>query len=473
MIASTPRGDEIRATVEARLQEARRAGGTTETVRVGLRGQPVNLEVVTMPVADLYYNPRTHRIRAQRAHDPVRSAELEKDPWSQDSQAYLHELLTAKPDNPDTPDPAFGKLKKDLAEFGQNDAGIITHSGILVNGNTRRAALKELTRPNIRVAVLPADASWLDIADVELELQLQTDHRREYSYINRLIAIHEQVSNGRALSEINRSFRTTRESVDRDLWIYSFITDAVERSRTELSDGTPAALRLMDFEGHQESLKELYRHQKGANRCEADALKESRLLAILMDFAKTKLRFIREDFHGEYLSAKLDDRFAPSDEGSSEDSGIPGFDPGPDLDITEEATTVREARAATDAVLKAKVKQAFASSLTVEEYRETKNLLETVGEALEKGVASAEATARRNKRKVAAAERLTEATGLVQEATQQVAQARSQDLMHHEALDASLIELAKALKQLSRVASRGVERPGRGLTWLQDAVADL
>lgn len=45
--------------------------------------------------------------------------------------------------------------------------------------------------------------------------------------------------------------------------------------------------------------------------------------------------------------------------------------------------------------------------------------------------------------------------------------------MHYEALDASLIELAKALKQLSRVASRGVERPGRGLAWLQDAVTDL
>ncbi|PSK89373.1 hypothetical protein CLV63_1269 [Murinocardiopsis flavida] len=474
MIASTPRGDEIRATVEARLREARRGGATPETVRVVLRGQPANLEVITMPVSDLYYNPRTRRIRAQRAHDPVRDAELDEYPWSGSSQDYLHDLLTKKPDNPDAPDPSFDALKKDLAEFGQNDAGIITHSGILVNGNTRKAALEELTRPNMRVAVLPADASWLDVDEIELQLQLQTDHRRDYSYINRILAIHEQIAAGRAVPEIVKDFRTTRASVDADMWIYSFITDAIERSRTELASGHEAALRLMDFEGHQESLKELHRHQKAAGRREADTLKESRLLAILMDTAKTKLRYIDDGFHKDYLAPKLDARFAPvaePDRGGG--GGVPGFDPGAGLELEGDDATVKSARAATDAVLKAKVKQAFAGSITPKEAGDAQEILSTVSEVLERGVERAEATARRNQRRNAAAERLAEVTGLVREATQQAAQARSQDLMHHEALDAALVELSTALKQLSRVASRGVEHPGRGLVWLQESVADL
>lgn len=412
MIASTPRGDEIRATVEARLQEVHRSGGTSETVRVELRDQPVNLLVITMPAADLYYNPESHRIRAQRDHEPARDAELRADPWSPASQAYMHDLLKAKSDNPDAPDPAFEKLKKDLAEFGQNDAGIITHSGILVDGNTRRAALQELTYPNMRVAVLPADASWTDIATVELDLQLRTNHRRAYSYINRLIAIREQVSSGRTVSEIVKAFRTTKESVHRDLWVYNFITDAIERSRTELSNGTLATLRLMDFEGHQESLGELYRHQKEMNSHEADILKESRLLAILMNTAKTKLRYIKDDFHEEYLAPRLDGRFAPPKGSSAESLGIPGLDLEPGLEIAEESSTAQEARAATDAVLKAKVKQAFSNSLSLEEAVETRDLLGTVKEALERGTAGAEAATRRSQRKVAAAERLTEATSL-------------------------------------------------------------
>lgn len=474
MTISTPRGGEVRATVETRLQEARRAGGDSETVRVEWRGQPANLPVITMPVEDLYYNPQTHRVRAQRAHDPVRDAELCTDPWSPASQGYLHELLKAKPDNPDAPDPAFEKLKRDLKEFGQNDAGIITPSGILVNGNTRRAALKELGLPHIRVAVLPADADWSDIDAVELELQLRADHRREYSYINRLIAIHEQISSGRPKHEIIKAFRTTADAVNRDLWVYNFLTDAIERSRTALDSGAAARLRLMDFEGHQESLKELHRHLRGVDDDEAEVIKESRLLAILMNTAKTKLRFIREDFHTKYLRPRLDDRFA-AQEGTQDTGagGLPGFDLGPDLEIAADTEEVRHARAATDAVLTAKVKQAFSSSLSAGEVEEASDLLDTVEDALDRGVAGAEAAFRRNQRKLAAAERLSEAVGLVRECTEQVAQARSQDLLQQEALDSSIVELSKALKQLSRHASRGAENPGPGLSWLQDAVADL
>ena len=94
-------------------------------------------------------------------------------------------------------------------------------------------------------------------------------------------------------------------------------------------------------------------------------------------------------------------------------------------------------------------------------------------DAVEQGVQKAEWATLRAKRKTAAAKTLRDAAELVSESTQQASQARSQDLMEHRALDDSLLELAAALKKLSRVASRGVEEPGPGLSWLQDAVADL
>lgn len=473
-IAETPRSDEIRATVEARLQEARRAGGAPETVRVEWRGQPLNLEVVTMPVDDLFYNPQTHRIRAQRAHDPLRDAELEKDHWSDEGQAYLRDLLKCNPQKPDSPDPAFEKLKEDLKQYGQKDAGIITQSGVLVNGNTRHAALKDLRSPNMRVAVLPADATWADIADVELELQLRKDRRREYSYINRLIAVHEQVTRGRSMKQIRDDFRTTQKSIERDLWVHHFISDAIHRSRTELADGNTASLRLMDFEGHQETLSELYRSCQEADPDEADAIKESRLLAILLDFAKTKVRWIKEGFHDAYLDPLLGEDFAASEETSAdEDPGLPGFDPGPGPGLGGEAPQVLRARAATDRVLTAKAKQAVSRRLSPDEAKKTRELLDQARDAVERGVAGAEADGKRAERKLAAAETLREATGLIRECTKEVAQARSHNLLEHRILDEAIEDLGAALKQLSRHTSRGVEQPGRGLTWLQDAVAEL
>ena len=68
--------------------------------------------------------------------------------------------------------------------------------------------------------------------------------------------------------------------------------------------------------------------------------------------------------------------------------------------------------------------------------------------------------------------RLSEAVELVNESTEQVALARSQDLMQHQQLDEALLDLAKALKQLSKASSRGVDTPGAGLAWLQRAVSN-
>lgn len=472
-ITGMPDRSAVRTMVEARLAEAHKAGGAPETVRVEWRGQPTNFEVVTVPIDVLLYNPQTHRIRAQRSHNPELDAELEKDPWSAVSQQYLHTLLKCKPDNPDITDPDFEKLKDDLEQYGQKDAGIITPSGILVNGNTRRAALQDLNVRDFRAAVLPATADWADIASVELELQLRKDRRRDYSYINRLIAVHEQTSSGVTTQDLAKSFRTTPKMIERDLWVYHFISEAIERSRTELPGGGTAQLRLMDFEGHQETLAELHRSYHKADARTAEALKENRLLAILTDTAKTKVRYVLDDFHDAYLAPRLGEGFAEPSSSANKPAGLPGLDLGDTLLLPQEDPGTLRARAITDRVLKAKAKQAAADSLTPGETAETRDVLAQVKEAVEQGVHEAEWTARRAERKAAAAQTLRESAKLVDECTQKIAQARSQGLLEQEALDESLLDLAEALKRLSRHASRGVEKPGPGLSWLQDAVSAL
>nr|WP_306416652.1 hypothetical protein [Streptomyces sp. alain-838] len=184
-LPAPPRADEFGELISKRVEEVREAGGTRETVSVELNGQPLHVEVIDLPLSSLYYNPSTHRIRAQRSHDPERDAALDKDPWSGESQDYLRFLLQASPANPDLRDKDFDTLRDSLKEYGQNDPGLVTRHGVLVNGNTRAAALRELGEQSMRVGVLPESFTWADINAVELALQLRKDHRRDYSYINR------------------------------------------------------------------------------------------------------------------------------------------------------------------------------------------------------------------------------------------------------------------------------------------------
>lgn len=122
---------------------------------VDWNGQQAHVEVIDLPLSSLYYNPSTHRIRAQRSHNAERDEALDKDPWSAESQDYLDFLLKADPENTSVRDKDFDVLKDSLDQFGQNDPGLVTRHGVLVNGNTRAAALRDLRAQSMRVGVLP------------------------------------------------------------------------------------------------------------------------------------------------------------------------------------------------------------------------------------------------------------------------------------------------------------------------------
>src|SRR5690606_24231814 len=92
-LPAPPRAAEFSELIRKWVEEVSSARGTRETVTVDWNGQQAHVEVIDLPLSSLYYNPSTHRIRAQRSHDPVRDESLEKDPWSAESQDYLQFLL--------------------------------------------------------------------------------------------------------------------------------------------------------------------------------------------------------------------------------------------------------------------------------------------------------------------------------------------------------------------------------------------
>ncbi|MFF0545334.1 hypothetical protein ACFYTF_21105 [Nocardia thailandica] len=460
-----PHASEVRQLVATRLAEAQKESGAKVTV--GWRNGQKHLDVISMPVHMLTLNPETHRIRAQRSFDPAREAQLAAAPWSGESQEYLRLLLSRKPSNPEQEDPDYLTLLDELKQSGQREPGIISPDGILVDGNTRCVALRELGVQEIQVGVLPGDTSWADINEVELGLQLRKDKRRDYTYINRLIAIDEQIRQGRLPEEVARAFNIQQRTLEGDRWVFGVILDAIKRSTA----GEGLQLRLIDFEEHQEKLRELYRDFEKVAKVDPDAgelLKESRLQAILLGHAKTTVRLVEADFHQRYLDARLPAALKEVGAGPTE-VAVPG------LGVTVQAGSApaSAARALTDKLLKAKAVTAPGRSAPLAATEEAESTIQQAIQVFEVATHLAGKNVQLKKRQIAVPQRISDAAESLQQCHQEFAAAKAQRALDEDAFDEALLDLRAQLQKLSRQAARGIASPGDGVSWLLRITQEL
>ncbi len=453
---------EVRKVVEDRLAAISGGPGTEETETVGWRGQPKHLPVISMPIDLLSYNPGTHRIRAQRSLDAVKDRDLDADPFGVAAQAYLHHLLMGDPADPSKVDPGFDDLKKDLQQHGQNAPGIITRTGVLINGNTRRAALKELGQAHMRVGVLPPDAGHDDLVSIEFSLQLRKTHHRDYSFMNFLLAVEEQALSGLPPAEIQKYFRIQATTYERACWILGFVREAIERSRVEGPDGTDLSLRLIDFEQHQGKLEELYRSYtslKVKSPDGAEGLREQRLFAIVFNKSKTDLRLIEPDFARKFMKGVLPAEPTSGGGGVT----IPGTSitaPGPSADVEALRDLTTEA-------LKARAVLLGSTSVAPEEAQRAAETLAELGSSLDKALDQAGKHGRVIKRRLAAADRLGDARDDLEMAVAAVAEARSTGNFNPDDLDEVLTEIRAYLLKLAQLVARSDAGDGDGLDWLR------
>ncbi|MEU2679127.1 transcriptional regulator [Streptomyces sp. NPDC007107] len=461
-----PRAADNAEFIARRLREAVEGEGPRESVTVEWNGRPLHVGVIDMPLRDVYYNPATHRIRAQRDHDPALAKTLESDPWLDESQEYLNRLLVGRPTSPEDIDPDFVALMNSLGEVDQQEPGLITHEGILVNGNTRAAALRKLKKTSIRVGVLPPSFTWDDINAVELALQLRPDARRDYSYINRLLAMEEQEFLGRAAGDIAREFHIQLKTFRQERWILGVIREMIDRSRT----GDGSQLSLTDFEGHQENLKELHRNyikQEASSREIAEQVKENRIAAIVLDFAKTRTRLINGKFQQDYLKEAIPDHLRKDPLQATAAIPIAGLS----VSVTPASLPVAQARAITDQVLRA---QTASSSLHASaEVRETaQRTLSSMKMAMRRALDQADRDDRLKRVQQTTAQRLDDASAAINQSVSDLARAFANSSLDEESFDGALLRLKESLLKLARQANRGISEPGDGMAWLIKASED-
>lgn len=119
-------------------------------------------------------------------------------------QKVQHEFLW---DLAQTEKESLKSIAETLEEEKQREPILITSKGVVVNGNRRLAAMRELSFSHVDCMVLPSSANEDDLKDIEVRLQMTPQTRLPYGWINECIAIKDLNDRGRDIVKIGELMR--------------------------------------------------------------------------------------------------------------------------------------------------------------------------------------------------------------------------------------------------------------------------
>lgn len=210
--------------------------GTKDTLRVPLRGGML-LEVIEIPLDLPVLNTNSFRIAPALAeHSQVEL--VKSDPNSVEAQQIVSDLVRNAH--------RFVEALKESLIDGQDQPGVISRKGKLINSNTRCVLLRELraegriTTSTLRAAVLPSDVTEAEELELESILQTQEDHKDDYNLVSELMML-KRLHEGAGLSDaaIAKRLRTKPRRVAE----LREVLDLMERAR-RLTD---PVMRLTEF----------------------------------------------------------------------------------------------------------------------------------------------------------------------------------------------------------------------------------
>jgi hypothetical protein len=334
-----------REAVEKAMQAFAEPGSAREAIQLPYKdGQGGPYPVINVPVDAVLFNPRSHRIKAQLESHPERQL-VADDPYGDRAQAVIHEILAATE--------GFEPLKGNLSEYGQREPGVVTREGLLVNANTRLAALRDLGIDYVRAALLPSDADEHAIDRLELELQVQRDFKQDYTFTNELIFINELLnthgySEEKAAKALNwaasRDEKELKRGIDRvrqAVRLYASV-----RYIQSLSQG---AIPLTFFDEKRQALIDLddkYEALKDSDPEGAEHMKNARIVGIISGNFYRELRRIDGDTAVDVLLNRLGEKEVIGDDVDALTAPSPaaGDDGGPtnDADLLDPAEATME-----------------------------------------------------------------------------------------------------------------------------------
>lgn len=187
-----------------------------------------DLPLISLPIETPIYRLENYRTRdkqltlaakgevTQGFFDPTRREDASV-------QAWQHKILLeqARMGSGETIKPIYDELRRVRQ---QTDDMIITAEGVVVNGNRRLAAMRELLQEDrsafnsfsyINCAVLPASATLEDIRALEIALQMQPETKLPYEWTALGRAVRDLRDAGQTDDQIMREMNRSKQEIQR------------------------------------------------------------------------------------------------------------------------------------------------------------------------------------------------------------------------------------------------------------------
>jgi hypothetical protein len=279
----------------SRALDAQDPGSSARTFEINFRGRPTQLPVVTLTPNVLLLNHNNARLRAQLADHPHRD-QVELDPASIEAQDIIAKLLRATD--------KYDDLKAQLRDLGQLIPGIVTRDGLLINGNTRVVALREMESLGVDVAVLPIDANAEDLLEIEMSLQMTRLVHQSYTFTNELLFMQRYIDVGHSHKQLAKKMgwmKRGEKKVQTSLRILGIVEDVRRQSETYLPYHVfdAKAEHLVDLDKEYQTLK------NSGDLDSAERMKWWRISAILLGVNKDQVRTIDDQFFEEHVDKRI------------------------------------------------------------------------------------------------------------------------------------------------------------------------
>jgi hypothetical protein len=251
-IKITPRS-ERETVIEKRISNSDEFGETIYEFRSGSH----NPRVISVPIDLPVYRMENCRTFSAQQSD-IATQDLEKDFFAKGqelstAQQIQHNILAklAK-QGTGSVTPIFSELEKD----GQRASIIISSTGVVVDGNRRLAAMRELVRSSngavderfthVKCAVLPTDTTRDEIDDIEADLQARRQTKLEYDWIGDARLVRRQVNKNRTTKEVADRLRRSKPDIEN-------VLQALDEADLYLSEWVekPGQYDLVAAEGQQ------------------------------------------------------------------------------------------------------------------------------------------------------------------------------------------------------------------------------
>lgn len=300
---------------------------------VAIRGQKVAVKVVSLDPGLLLLNHENFRIHSQLEDSPQKDKVLQ-DPSDAEAQRIIEDLLSATKD--------FKALKEQLKEYGQQEPGLISSEGLLVNGNTRAVALRQLKSPGMLVGVLPSSANGKDLILIQSDLQMQRWIHQDYSFTNELLFL-EELKNTLKLDDASivkrlgwRSGRASEKKLQKKFRLLSLIR--------EVKSVTERPIPYSFFDDKSQILEDLdtdYEKEKERDYQRAERLKEVKLIAMIRGLTKDQVRIIEPEV---VIHSDENDVIAPPKENKLKKVANQWFTEGGEPQLASDPEEVKEAK---------------------------------------------------------------------------------------------------------------------------------